>query len=163
MSLINDLRIDIGDDDGVVLSGVAAPLQPAQSIGTNLGLLIRDLRVDIGDETDVLTSGIFPPPSPDGPVCWNTTFVTTNSYNMASDDVLIFVTPAAPNTTINLLPSPTLVGCIITIKDIAGTASLRNIIINPGANTIDGFTAWRMTQNKQSITITWNGIEWGII
>ena len=238
MSLLNELRIDIGDDENVVLSGVAPPLQPIQTIGPDIGFLVRDLRVDTGDDDtfnfasglqvgslpsvdvfgpDILesirdfrvdigdddsfvfasgsgigslpnvtvvgpsvlqllqdfrvdigdddgvvfpiTSGLFPT---QGPLCWNTTIVNVASYTPAINDVMIFVNPVVGGTTINL-PAIGQLGCSYIIKDIAGLAFSRNIIVNPGANTVDGFSSWLMAQNYQSITITWIGSGWGII
>jgi hypothetical protein len=238
MSLLNELRVDIGDDDNVVLSGVTIPAQPQQTIGPELGFLVRDLRVDTGDDEtfdfasgiqvgalpsvdivgpDILeslrdlrvdigddeslalpsgsgvgslpnvtvvgpdifhllqdlrvdigddeglnfpiTSGIFPT---QGPLCWNTTIVNTASYTPTINDVMIFVNPVAPFTTINL-PAIGQLGCSYIIKDISGQAFSRNIIVNPGANTVDGFSSWLIAQNYQSITITWIGNGWGII
>jgi len=161
MSLLNELRVDIGDDDGVTLSGVAPPLPPITPIGTSVGLLLRDLRVDIGDETANFGSGIFPPPVPTA-FCINSTLVASASYAIQSDDALILVTPAVGGTTITLPATGTL-GCIFIVKDAAGTAFSRNITIDPGPTTIDGLGLFIITQNFQSITITWNGSAWVII
>jgi len=238
MSLLSELRIDIGDDSNVVLSGVIIPAEPVQTVGPDIGYMLRDLRVDTGDDDsvdfasgiqqgslptvdiidiDILealrdvridigddeiitlpsTSGIgslpnvnvvgpnilqmlqdfrvdigddagltFPISSglhpTQGPLCWNTTIVNVASYTAAINDVMIFVNPVVPNTTINL-PAVGQLGCIYIIKEISGLAFDRNIIVSPGSNTIDGFTTWIISQNYQSITITWIGSGWGII
>ena len=165
LEAIRDVRIDIGDDDTITLPSISgiASLPNVNIVGPNILQLLQDFRVDIGDDdglTFPINSGLFPPTQ--GPLCWNTTIVNTPSYTAQINDVMIFVNPVAPFTTINL-PSVGQLGCSYIIKDISGIAISRNIIVNPGANTIDGLNLWTITQNYQSITITWIGSGWGII
>ena len=161
---IRDLRVDIGDDEFVDFassSGVGS-LPNVTVVGPDILNLLQDFRVDIGDDeglTFPISSGLFPT---QGPLCWNTTVVNVANYTAQINDVMIFVNPVVPFTTINLPPIGQL-GCSYIIKDISGMAFERNVIVSPGSNTIDGFNTWIITQNYQSITITWTGSGWGII
>lgn len=54
MSLINDLRLDVGDDSSVVYpTGSVITAQPTINACASTYLLLTDLRLDIGDDADV--------------------------------------------------------------------------------------------------------------
>ncbi len=56
MALLDDLRVDLGDDDGLVPSGQAPPnVVPVIFTESLLG----DLRVDLGDDDGIIPSGTF--------------------------------------------------------------------------------------------------------
>jgi len=165
MSLLNDLRVNIGDDDEVNFASGTIPQSPVVStVGPSIALMLRDLRVDVGDDDEVNfgdISGI--PPEPECPEIWCSVTVTANSYDTTPEDVIIFVnsTISAP-TTINLAHTPIL-GQLLIIKDVKGDARINNIVVNPAPNLIDGLNSFFLTENKQSITLTWSGGEWNII
>ena len=120
--------------------------------------LITDLRVDIGDFSDLPHSVV------EAPEAWGYRVVTANLYNVLPDDVFLFINPTVSAPTIINLPSSPCAGQIFVIKDVKGDASINPIRVQPAAgHTIDGFTAILMNQNKQSIMLTWNETEWGII
>lgn len=151
--LVDDLRLDIGDD-GISASGI----ESTEVAGQNNICILRDLRIDIGDD-DVIVD----PADSDCREVWCTTFVTTSSYDTTSDDVIIFINPPTIfDVTINLAHTPIL-GQLLIIKDLKGGAFLRNVVINPSPYLIDGLSIWKLTQNKQSIMITWSGSEWNIV
>jgi len=165
MSLINDLRLDTGDDEDVIYgSGTVSPPAPIQNICGQTYLLLTDIRVDIGDDEGVDFGIVNPPlPNPEAPEIWGTIIVNANTYTQLQDDVWIFVNPTvAGPTTITLSDTPIL-GQVIIIKDIKGDASINNITVTAGVNLIDGFSSFIMTQNKQAIMLTWNGTEWSIV
>ena len=56
MALLDDLRVDLGDDDGLVPSGLA-PVSIAPVFFTES--LLGDLRVDLGDDDGIIPSGVF--------------------------------------------------------------------------------------------------------
>lgn len=165
LNLMRDLRVDTGDDENVVYPSGSGNILPSVSVvGPSIALLLRDFRVDIGDDDNVNfgeISGV--PVEPECPEVWCSTFVSANSYNTTPRDVIIFVNPvvSAP-TTINLSHTPIL-GQLIIIKDLKGDARTNNIVVNPAPYLIDGLTAFHLSENKQSIMITWSGSEWNIV
>lgn len=54
-------------------------------------------------------------------------------------------------------------GQIIIIKDMKGDAFTNNISVSAGVNLIDGWSTFIISQNKQAIMMTWNGIEWNVV
>lgn len=56
MSLLDDLRTDIGDDDGNNPSGIVPSTPQGLPIGAN-STIISDLRADIGDDDNIIPSG----------------------------------------------------------------------------------------------------------
>lgn len=151
MGLIDDLRLDIGDDDAVPV-----PTTPASG-SVSLDGLIRDLRVDIGDDALFLDNT-------DSPVIWGATIVTANSYYKQPTDVILFVNPIINAPTTIYLPDCLELGQVCVIKDAKGDAFTNNITIQPPSGVqIDGFDNFLMTQNRQAYMITWNGTEYSII
>jgi len=58
MTMLTDLRVNIGDDDGLIPSGIVPPVSSGLPIGTNL-TTISELRVDIGDDDGIIPSGVL--------------------------------------------------------------------------------------------------------
>ncbi len=56
MGLLDELRVDIGDDEGAIPSGIAPVPTSGLPVGTNTTLL-SELRVDTGDDDGVIPSG----------------------------------------------------------------------------------------------------------
>lgn len=119
--------------------------------------LIDDLRLDIGDDEEIFQNAC-------SPEIWCVTVVTDKVYDKQPDDTILFVNPTLPGPTIiNLRSNPPL-GKICVIKDMKGDANVNHIIVQPPAGIkIDGFNRFLLTQRKQSIMITWNGVEYNII
>lgn len=165
MSLIEDLRLDIGDDVGVVYaSGSGSPIVSDEYWTSDEALnLIVDLRLDIGDDEEInyaSISGLTTLSGPLYPVIWGATDIYSSTYTIVPTDVIIFVwiNPATI-----ILPASPVLGQIFYIKDALGNASIGNITIDPNGNNIEGNSFFLLSINKQSIAITWNGSEWSII
>lgn len=58
MGLLDEFRVDIGDDEGAITSGIAPAATSGLPVGSNITLL-SDLRVDIGDDEGTIPSGAF--------------------------------------------------------------------------------------------------------
>lgn len=56
MTILGDLRLNIGDDSGAIPSGIVPPAISGFPIGTNT-TSISELRVDIGDDDGIIPSG----------------------------------------------------------------------------------------------------------
>jgi len=155
-SLIFDVRYNVADDD-VIVSGAVLSI-PTGALVSLSGSLVIDLRVDIGDEAPGQPV-IFP----QCPVVWCARIVTQNSYNVQPHDVIILSNPTLTgNVTINM-PAAPILGQLYIIKDLAGIAFNYPITVNVAPYTIDGLSSFSLTQNKQSITLMWGGIEWSIV
>ena len=151
MSLIDDLRRDLGDDDNVP---VVFP--PANSGSFSLTGLLRDLRADIGADSPLLEVG--------APEIWNVTVVTENIYSAQLTDTIILVCPTIDGPTLVELPATPVIGQMIIVKDKKGDANVNHITIDPpGAVTIDGFNQFLITQRYQAFTFAWNGTEWNAV
>jgi hypothetical protein len=151
MSLIDDLRRDLGDDDNVPVV-----MPPAATGVFTLTGLLRDLRADIGADSPLLDVG--------APEIWGVVSVTSNSYSAQQTDVIILVCPTISGPTLIELPATPVVGQLIIVKDKKGDANVNNITIDPpGATTIDGFNQFLITQRYQSFTFVWNGTEWNAV
>lgn len=177
MSLLGDLRLDIGDDVGVIASGVLIPASCS---------LLGDLRVDIADDTGATASGISISSGLDvvvnNLVVNNNLTVKGNSnlcgalylkrriitaagpVTVTNSDNIVLLNKTVGASTIVTIPAPGASKArFIVIKDMKGDANINNITITPSSGTIDGFTSWVITQKSQAITLIDNGIEWNII
>ena len=155
MSLIQHLRIDIGDNDG--------SLAAASGTFTMLDLL----KVDIGNDAG-LPASVGGVTTVDDLVVNGylalTPITINNSYNLpsgASSAVLVDNTSSAP-VTVTLPPSP-VSGQLVIIKDVSGTAFTYPITVSPVTGTIDGFPTFILSNNYQSVTFYYNGTSWSII
>lgn len=155
MSILSDLRIDIGDDSNAIGSVSGVPN------------LLSHLQVDIGNDRQVITSNngttnvgniIINGYMAVTPITVNSSYSIpngTNSYVMVNN------TSGFP-ISITLPPNP-VNGQIEVIKDVGGNASVYNITVNPFSGTIDGLASFIMTSNYQSVTFYYNGSFWSII
>ncbi len=56
MGLLDDVRLDIGDDDGAIPSGITPPIVIPLSSGFAVSL-VSDVRIDVGDDAGTIPSG----------------------------------------------------------------------------------------------------------
>lgn len=162
LAMLRDVKVDIGEDAALPSGAISGVLPSVTVLGPNLSLLLRDARVNVGDDDGVNFGEInVIPPEPECPEVWCTTIVNSTPYDTTAQDVIIFVNSPVV-TTINLAHTPIL-GQLIIIKDLSGNAFSNNIIVNPAPYQIDGLDLFKISQNKQSIMITWSGTEWNIV
>jgi hypothetical protein len=96
---------------------------------------------------------------------WTVTDVSSTSYNVTKNDVVLLVDTGAART-INLPAVSERRGRVLLIKDEVGTASSNNITVSrAGSDTIDGNnTSVVMSANFGSILlIAGNGTEWHVL
>lgn len=79
----------------------------------------------------------------------------TPVYTVNSTDQFIDVTSNAPVQII--LPSSTVVGRLIIIKDRSGTATTNHITVTAGGTTIDLATTYTMAGNFDAISLLYDG------
>lgn len=96
---------------------------------------------------------------------WNRRVVTDpGNVNINGSDNIILLNKTVGEPTNVYLPSPSNTrSMIIIIKDMRGDASINNITIIPSAGTIDGQSAFLLSQDYQSYTLIHNGVEWNIV
>lgn len=83
-------------------------------------------------------------------------------YTVLATDITIHVNTTTART-INL-PSTTLSGRIVTIKDVTGSAGTNAITISAGGTVlIDGATSYQIASNYGSAQFQWNGTKWVVI
>lgn len=153
MSLIDELRLDIGDDFGIVWGSESGSAPSVITVYDTA--LLNDLRLDIGDDGVVSWNG-------DGDTqVWQSIVITGSTYIITPTDTVIFVNSGVPTSII--LPGSPVLGQIVIVKDMSGAAFVNNITITAGTNTIDGFNSVIISQDYQSLTFAWNSIEWNII
>lgn len=87
---------------------------------------------------------------------------TTTTYNATNDDVLISVGTLSAPISINLPATPYSRKTII-VKDSNGSAVAHNITVDSNGNNIDGSSTALIDQNYASITIVFDGSNWGIL
>ena len=85
---------------------------------------------------------------------------TGNVVVTASDAIVVVKKTTAAATTVALEASPA-TGRVVTIKDGRGDAATNTITISPAAGTIDGATTMTLAVNYGSVTVAYNGTEWG--
>jgi hypothetical protein len=171
MSLLSDLRTDIGDDTGTIPTGILSPASCS---------LLNHFRLDISDDTPAspgtIQSGVnlvLGNLNVDGNlvVCgsqsWGRRIITAsgNVTVQASDNIILMNKTVGAPTTVTV-PAPSAAGCaarLLIIKDMKGDASTNNISIVSSVGTIDGFTTWVINQDYQAFTLVDNGTEWNII
>lgn len=135
MSLLDDLRVDIGDDDVVIT--------PSGEIGGNLIVGNLCITGSFNMNRRIITAS--------GPV------------QMADTDGIIFLNKTASESTLVTLPLAPKSGMIVIVKDMKGDADTNFVTIVMSAGTVDGLPQFVMSNNYQSITFTFNGTEWNII
>ena len=167
MTLLTDLRIDIGDDSLVLPSGdaVSGPsLSTDNAIarfdGTT-GKVIQNSSATLDDNGNITTNGGI---SLAGYLRRNVRIVTVAGpvTGLVSDDLILINKTVGASTTVTL-PSSPVTGQLIVVKDAKGDAFTNNITVNPSAGTIDGLSSFILTQNYQALTFIYNGTEWNII
>lgn len=93
-----------------------------------------------------------------------TVLTAAGGYVAAPSDRYIVVRKlSAAGTTISL-PSGSVTGRLLTIKDGKGDASSNNIVLIPAPpNLIDGASNYTMINNYQSIDLLYDGTSWSIV
>ena len=81
---------------------------------------------------------------------------------LSTDQVVVVNKTAGEATQVNLFAFPA-TGVRIVIKDGRGDAATNTITIVPATGTVDGFMAYTMNVNRQSVTLFYSGAEWEII
>lgn len=177
MSLLSDLRLDIGDDNVTPFnSGVTT-----QVAYSNSPLLIRHLRLDIGDDISLVVSSGNASDSLEingylqvegaaafcGPQYLNTRFVTSSGTVFISDtDHIVMINKLVGEPTPVILPTDFTSFCgqrIISIKDMKGDAATNNITIMASSGLIDGQSSVLINNNYQSYTFIRNQYGWSAI
>lgn len=167
MSLLTDLRVDIGDDSAVLPSGdaVSGPSTSTDNAiarfdGTT-GEVIQNSSATLDDNGNITTTGglIL------GSYFKRSIRIVTSAGNITglSTDNVIMVNKTVGAPTVVTLPASPTEGCEIIIKDAKGDAFTNNITISAAAGNIDGLTSFILTQNYQSFTFIYNGTEWNVI
>lgn len=155
MSILSDLRIDIGDDAPVLGSVSGVPT------------LLSHLQVDIGNDRQTITSTQNVTElinvQIDGYVAITPTIVT-GSYSVPSDtnSTILVNNTSGASVTVTLPPNP-VTGQIVIVKDMAGNAVTWDIIVSPFSGLIDGFPTFTITNAYQSVTFYYTGLDWSII
>ena len=158
---INNLRLDIGDDSDVEWASISGST-PIPTVATIYDTsLLNDIRLDIGDDEGVR----WPRPTGSIPqtLVLDYTIVTTTPYNATDTDSALFINLTIPGPSLIILPSVPEIGRLIIVKDMRGDASINNITVSAGTNTIDNFNRVVLIHNRQSYTFLWNGTEWNIV
>lgn len=90
------------------------------------------------------------------------TIIGPTTYNVLPTDQFILCQTAVGAITINL-PSPTTtLGRLLVVKDI-GDASLHNIIINPGVNSLENGTLLTMNTELETLSLVFDeNEEWWV-
>lgn len=167
MTLLTDLRVDIGDDSALLPSGDAVS-GPSLSTDNAIvrfdgltGEVIQNSSATLDDNGNITTDGGI---SLGGYLRRNVRVVTAAGAitGLASDD-LILVNKTVGAATIVTLPATPATGQIIVVKDAKGDAFTNNITVSAAAGNIDGLTSFILTQNYQSFTFIYNGTEWNVI
>lgn len=112
-----------------------------------------------GDSASITTSG-----SGNTVVVHFTPFirdVSTTPYNVVSLDFFLAVDATAAPITINM-PNTTTTGRMFVVKDWKGQANINNIIITTpgGVALFDGFTAYTMNAQYQSVNLIFDGTNY---
>lgn len=177
MSLLDDLRLDIGDDDVTpVNSGVTTQLA-----SSNATLLVRHLRLDIGDDISlVVASGTqYNDTEIDGYLqvqdeayfCgaqyWNTREITAaGNVTINESDHIVLINKTISEPTLVTLPFDPNLFCgsrALNIKDKKGDATLFPISIISSSGLIDGQAMIQINNPYQSFTFIRNSDGWSII
>ncbi len=178
MSLLDDLRLDIGDDDiAPVNSGVTTQVASSTS-----PLLVRHLRLDIGDDINlIVSSGAQQVGDTEidgylqiqdeayfcGAQYWNTREITAAGdivINESDHIVLINKTVGSPTNV--LLPFDVNAFCgqrVVNIKDKKGDAHLNPISITSSFGLIDGQVTITINNPYQSFTFIRGSDGWSIL
>lgn len=92
----------------------------------------------------------------------NNTVVTiaAGGYVITNEDVLIVNKTSGAATAVTLPATPA-TGQVVTVKDGKGDAATNAITISPAAGTIDGAATVVLSTNYGSVTLVYNGTEWG--
>lgn len=87
--------------------------------------------------------------------------VSTTPYTVVAIDFFLAVDATAGSITINM-PNTTTTGRLFVVKDWKGQANIHNIIITtPGATALfDGFTAYTMNAQYQSVNLIFDGTNY---
>jgi len=160
---------------GTVVSGV----WNASTVGTQYGGTGRttynngDLLVGNGSNSlDVLASGAEGTQlqvqagtlgwvTPTAPNLLSNVNITNagGSYDIDSDQYLV----AVSGTLLVGLPTSPAVGQTHIVKDRQGVATTTPIVISGSGNLIDGETTKSLTNDFQSFTLVWDGLQWLIV
>lgn len=90
-------------------------------------------------------------------------FATSSPVTVATTDYNIFIKMLVPGPVTVNLPNLASVGSTYVIKDAQGDAFINNITIVPPSGTIDGSATAVINTNYSSITLIFDGSNWGIV
>lgn len=178
MSLLDDLRLDIGDDDITpVNSGVTTQVASSTS-----PILVRHLRLDIGDDISLIASS-GAQESGDleingylqienetyfcGAQFWNTREITASGdVTINENDHVVLINKSVSEPTNVFLPFDSNLFCgqrVLNIKDKKGDANIYNITITATSGLIDGLSSMTISNPYQSYTLIRNSDGWSIL
>ncbi len=173
--LLQDLRIDIGDDTFGVAAppGVSGPIGGVTDNGVArfdgiTGTQIEGSLATLDDSGNLSTPGSITAGSAlitSGAFCLTPTIITAaGPVSVAATDSIIMLNKTVGAATIVTLPSLQKVGRVLIIKDLKGDANINQItVLASGGETIDGLAGFVISQTFQSITLIYNGSGWSII
>lgn len=184
MSLLDDLRVDIGDDGAGGLSqalqdsclctdssGVTGPDSSidqgiARFVGTD-GSTIEGSLATLDDSGNITTPGGA---TLGGDLClqdsvnFSQRIVTASGdVQMLESDTILWLNKTTGEPTTVTLPTSPKLGRVVYVKDMKGDADTNFITVAMSGGTIDGMPQFIMSNNYQSLTFAYNGTEWNII
>lgn len=176
MSLLGDLRLDVGDDN----ISASASGQITQVASSNVNVLLRHLRLDIGDDINLVTStGVITYTDFEadtlliheelhlcGALYVKARIVTSEPITILPDDNIILINKTVAGPTLVTLPLSDNGICAtrnLIIKDVKGDAATNNITVIPASGLIDGQISVLLNNNYQSYTFIRNQEGWSAI
>lgn len=85
-----------------------------------------------------------------------------SGYYVRGSDECVAVGTTSSATYSVFLPAKPTQGRSVRVRDAAGTAATRNIIVNGNGNNINGSATFTINVNRDAFEFVWEGSEWGV-